>query len=794
MPGNANEKRVSLGDAQSVLDSISDAFFSLNEDWKFSYVNRQTELTLDRKASELLGKSLWEVYPGTVGSEFEKMYRKAARERIAVSFTSYYPDHDVWYEVNVYPAEGGLSVYFRNVTLRERQEIRRNALAMLTDALQNLATPEEITFRASEILGQTLGVSRVGYGSIDPVAETLTVVRDWNAPGVETLAGALNLRDYGSFIDDLKAGKFIAIDDVEKDDRTQAAAAALKQRSAGSFVNVPVVEQERLVAVIFVNHAHARHWSSEELAFIRELAGRARTASERLRSEQALQESEAKFRTIADAMPQMVWSTLPDGYHDYYNQRWYDFTGVPHGTTDGDGWNDIFHPEDQPRSWALWQHSLRTGEPYEIQYRLRHRSGDYRWTLGRALPVYSDTGKIIRWMGTCTDIHDQKLAEERLKQADLRKDEFLAMLAHELRNPLAPISAAAQLLQIGPIDEARVRQTSRIIGRQVHHLTSLVDDLLDVSRVTRGLVELDKAQIDIGQVVAEAIEQVTPLIRARHHHLGLQLPPEAPFVMGDKKRLVQVIVNLLNNAAKYTREGGQLLLRTEVDSAHVRIEVTDNGIGMTPELVSRAFDMFAQAERTPDRASGGLGLGLALVKSLVTLHHGTVACESPGLGKGSTFTVSLPRLPAGQRQSDDSQAADSSSHKRIAPLRILVVDDNADAASTLSMLLEASGHKVMTEHASHAALERAEAEAPQVCILDIGLPDMDGNALAQRLRAMPQTAGAVLVAVTGYGQENDRQQTLAAGFDHHLVKPVDIEELAAILARIDHVSSTGSQR
>jgi PAS domain S-box-containing protein len=598
---------------------------------------------------------------------------------------------------------------------------------------------------------------------------------------VEPLAGTLNLRDFGSFIDDLKAGKFIAIDDVEVDCRTRSAASALKQRSAGSFVNVPIVEQDRLVAVIFVNHAEARQWSGEELAFIRELAGRARTASERLRTETALRESEARFRTIADAMPQMVWSALPDGYHDYFNRRWYDFTGMAAGGTDGDGWAVLLHPDDLERTSNAWQHCLRTGDPYEIQYRLRHRAGDYRWALARALPVYGDNGKIIRWMGTCTDIHDQKLAEEKLKEADARKDEFLAMLAHELRNPLAPISAAAQLLQIGAIDEARVRQTSQIIGRQVHHLTSLVDDLLDVSRVTRGLVELDSGQVDIGHVVAEAIEQVTPLIRARHHRLGLQLSPDAPLVLGDQKRLVQVLVNLLNNAAKYTREGGQIQLTTEVHSSHVLIQVVDNGIGMAPELVSRAFDMFTQAERSPDRSSGGLGLGLALVRSLVQLHRGTVSCESAGPGKGSTFTVCLPRLFTEAPQME-VPVADPASQKRAAPLRILVVDDNVDAASMLSMLLEAGGHEVMTEHGARAALARAEAEAPQVCILDIGLPEMDGNELAQRLRAMPQTAGAMLIAVTGYGQESDRQQTLAAGFDHHLVKPVDAGELSALFA------------
>jgi CheY-like chemotaxis protein len=245
---------------------------------------------------------------------------------------------------------------------------------------------------------------------------------------------------------------------------------------------------------------------------------------------------------------------------------------------------------------------------------------------------------------------------------------------------------------------------------------------------------------------------------------------------------VQVIVNLLNNAAKYTREGGQLLLKTEVRSTQVLIQVSDNGIGMAPELVSRAFDMFAQAERSPDRSSGGLGLGLALVKTLVDLHKGTVSCESDGLGKGSSFTVCLPRLLEDTPQ-DGMRAPESLSQAGIAPLRILVVDDNVDAATTLSMLLEAGGHQVMTEYGSHAALARARAEAPRICILDIGLPEMAGNELAQRLRAMPQTADAVLVAVTGYGQENDRKQSLAAGFDHHLVKPVELKALAAILAQ-----------
>jgi signal transduction histidine kinase/CheY-like chemotaxis protein len=376
----------------------------------------------------------------------------------------------------------------------------------------------------------------------------------------------------------------------------------------------------------------------------------------------------------------------------------------------------------------------------------------------------------------------QARADAALREAARRKDEFLAMLAHELRNPLAPISAAAQLLQFGKIDAARVQQASQIISRQVRHMTGLVDDLLDVSRVTTGMIALDETQLDISQIVRDAVEQVTPLLRARHHALQLHIAPDEALVTGDRKRLVQVIANLLGNAAKYTHEGGQIAVTTTVHAAHVLVTVRDNGIGMAPELKARAFDLFAQAERTSDRSLGGLGLGLALVKSLVELHRGTVTCDSAGPGKGSTFTVCLPRAtlapsaPAPDVENETAGAVDAES------LRILVVDDNVDAGAMLAMLLEASGHVVTVEHDSLRALDTARREAPQVCLLDIGLPEMDGNELAKRLRADPATSGALLVAITGYGQEADQAQTLAAGFDHHFLKPVDMAKLHAVLA------------
>lgn len=368
-------------------------------------------------------------------------------------------------------------------------------------------------------------------------------------------------------------------------------------------------------------------------------------------------------------------------------------------------------------------------------------------------------------------------AESQLREADRRKDEFLAMLAHELRNPLAPISAGAQLLQSGHASAPVVQRTAAIIVRQVHHMTRLVDDLLDVSRVTRGLVTLTRAPLDVRDIVADAVEQAEPLMQARAQRFEVTLPPVPLVVTGDQKRLVQVLVNVLNNAAKYTPSGGAIQLSARADGDHVRLVVSDNGIGMSAELRRHVFDLFAQAERHADRSQGGLGLGLALVKSLVELHGGSVAVDSPGEQQGSTFTITLPaarqpapRTPAGQPAPPSPR------------LRVLLVDDNVDAAQTLQLLLEAAGHQVVTAHSALDALEAAQRSAPQLCLLDIGLPGISGHELARGLRALPATAGATLVAITGYGRREDREQALEAGFDHYFVKPVDMDALLALMA------------
>ena len=395
-------------------------------------------------------------------------------------------------------------------------------------------------------------------------------------------------------------------------------------------------------------------------------------------------------------------------------------------------------------------------------------------------PIRDEHGEVTGIFVEGSDVTVRKRIEDELREASRQKDKFLAMLAHELRNPLAPITTAAQLLQRGQMDASGIARASDIIARQAQHMTALVNDLLDVSRVTRGQVTMAKDALAVDALAHEAVEQVRPLLDSRRHALAYEITPGL-HVLGDRTRLIQVLSNILNNAAKYTPEGGRIVLSARVDGADVRIAVRDNGQGIEPSVLPYLFDLFTQAERTPDRSQGGLGLGLALVKSLVLLHGGRVEALSGGLGEGSEFVVYLPLLEHVEDPVDLETAAPAPG----APgLRVLVVDDNVDAAEMLATLLEMNGYTVSVEFDGASGLATALREQPAVALLDIGLPDIDGHELARRLRAQPATADMVLVALTGYGQAEDQQQARQAGFNHHLVKPADLDKLLTLLAGV----------
>ena len=441
---------------------------------------------------------------------------------------------------------------------------------------------------------------------------------------------------------------------------------------------------------------------------------------------------------------------------------------------------------DQSRVRQEIAEARKENRRLDLEYRIQLPDGSIRNVVSASTCRIDAAGVVVRQVGVVSDVTAQRQAEDKLRDVDRRKDEFLAMLAHELRNPLAPITMAAGILGRPGVNQQTLQEMSAMVARQANHMTSLIDDLLDVSRINHGLVILEREVVDLKEVVASAVEQVRSLMEKQRHNFSMRVAEEALHVKGDRVRLVQVFANILINAAKYTPEGGKIFLNMGLSNSgcHAAVLVRDNGVGMSESLLPHVFDIFTQAERSPDRSQGGLGLGLSLVKNLVGLLGGTVTARSEGAGRGSEFTVFLPLVDDDSAPENDLTAV-AATDAAVQAQRVMVVDDNVDAATTVAMLLEMDGHAVSVAHSAEQALAMTGAAAidpPQAFLLDIGLPGMDGYELARKLRALPATANAVLIALTGYGQPQDRERSKAAGFDHHLEKPVDPDRLLALLS------------
>jgi two-component system CheB/CheR fusion protein len=460
--------------------------------------------------------------------------------------------------------------------------------------------------------------------------------------------------------------------------------------------------------------------------------------------------------------------------------------GLPRGGFQGtyEAFRSLIHPEDRERVEAAITKSVETRGLYESEFRIRGADGVERWTDARGQIVEDAAGRPARMVGVGINVTRQKRLEEELRgraqsmsEADRRKDEFLAMLAHELRNPLAPILHAAELL--GRSDPALADHARQIIRRQSEHLTKLVDDLLDVSRITRGTVRLEVRRVAAGDAIAPAIDTWRHLIGERRQELVLEIPEQPLWVDADPTRLAQVVSNLLHNAANFTPRGGRITLTLSEEDGSVVIRVRDNGAGMDPEVLRTVFDLFVQGPPPVEGRPGGLGLGLTLVRRLVEMQGGTVEGVSAGPGRGSEFTV---RLPAAAPASGEAEAPPRVPKSSGSARRVLVVDDNLDAREALRFLLEDEGHAVATAADGPQALEQARSFLPEIVLLDIGLPGMDGYEVARRLRSVPGCADAVIVAVSGYGQAEDRARSSAAGFDEHLLKPVAPDLLLRIVS------------
>jgi PAS domain S-box-containing protein len=654
-------------------------------------------------------------------------------------------------------------------------EARRSFLFDFADALRAAHGPETVVAAALARIGGELATACAGYVEVERDGTAFRVVAEWRADGAKGRDGERFPIDRFGEEEARRAGRPIVIDDT----RTHPQAHAWLAEGTGAVLTVPSVTSGRSRAALWVSMPGPRAWHGDEIALLREAAERVWAELGRARAESALRESEERFRAMADSSPLLVWVVDPQGRAVFANRACREFFGPLPPRLEPDGWRAYLHPDDAEGYILEVLGALAARRPFSVMARVRRSDGVWRWIQSIGAPRFSEAGEFLGAVGSSPDVTELIEASDALRDADRRKDEFLATLAHELRNPLAPIRQAARLSRSAHASDAQRRWSQEVIERQVKHMALLLDDLLDVSRITRGKLELRRARVDLGSVVAMALETVRPLIDERRQTVIQDLPAAPILLDADSMRLAQVLANLLTNAAKYSEPGGVIELAAAREVDQIRIDVKDSGIGIEPALLPRVFEMFSQMQGSLDRAEGGLGIGLALVKGLVELHGGHVEAHSAGPGHGARFTVRLP-LPG-----DAPNASPSGDDDTATPdprrARILVADDNRDAASSLATLLTLDGHDVRIANDGARALVEAEAFRPHIALLDIGMPKHNGYDVARTIRAADWGRSMVLVAVTGWGQSEDKRRAKEAGFDHHFTKPLDLDVLGAFV-------------
>ncbi|WP_166442560.1 PAS domain-containing hybrid sensor histidine kinase/response regulator [Phragmitibacter flavus] len=566
-------------------------------------------------------------------------------------------------------------------------------------------------------------------------------------------------------------------------------------------------------SVHWVQSRGRAYFASEPTRHATTLVGTAVDITEIKLAQDTLRESEARFRQMADAMPQIVFMAQPDGHVDYFNAKWYDYTGFDAYTDTGiEHWRHAHNEDGFNRASIAWPESIRTGNPYEIEYQLRRQDGEFRWHLGRALPIRNEKGEVIRWFGTNTDIHDYKQlqqenehlllsersAREEAERANRIKDEFLATLSHELRTPLSAILGWCTILSNEP-DPEDYANGLEIIERNARAQAQIIDDLLDMSAIISGKVRLNVQSTDLAPVVRTAVETLRPTADAKGVRLQSVLDPLARPVSGDPNRLQQIFWNLLSNAIKFTPKGGRVQVLLERVNSHLEVSISDTGEGIAPDFLPLVFDRFRQADASITRRHGGLGLGLAIVKQLVELHGGSVRVKSVGLGFGSTFTVSLPltAVHTDPPPNETRRHPQTGSGTGAAPaipasvlnlenVKVLVVDDETDARALICRFLKDQKALVSMAGSVNEAMAILETIVPDVLISDIGMPGEDGYSLIRRVRVLPVEKGGAVpaIALTAYARSEDRMRAIVAGFQMHIAKPAEAAELLAMVASL----------
>jgi PAS domain S-box-containing protein len=681
---------------------------------------------------------------------------------------------------------------FIDITDRRRADERAQFLVRLDDALRTHSDPAAILARACELLGRHLDATRCAYAAVEDDQEHFTIPYEYTpSDAAPPLVGRWALSSFGDTVAArLRTGHTLVVNDVHQELPQDAGAFAAL--SVAATVCAAAVRDGRLTAMMAVHSARPRRWHADDVALVEVVADRCWESLERARAVRELQATSERYRMMADVMPQLVWTAGADGAVDYYSARASNYSGLraaAAGTTD---WQPMIHPEDLGPTVAAWRRAMADTAPYAFEHRLLMANGEYRWHLSRAEPIRlrdEHGAQQLRWFGTATDVHELRqtqtalrVQEERLREMDRRKDEFLAILAHELRNPLAPLRTAAELLQRTDHPADTARRVAPVMLRQITQMVRLIDDLLDVSRITAGRIQLQRQPAPLEPLVQQAVDAHRSAFDEGGVTLTIDLPAGPCWIDVDPTRFVQIVSNLLHNAAKFTPRGGTVRIAATTSAptsdapGTLRLRVVDTGAGIAADDLADIFTLFVQGREAGGRS--GLGIGLALARQLVALHGGRIDASSDGPGRGACFTVELPVLSVAPAP---LAAGGAHAAERFDGQRVLVVDDNRDAAETLSMVLTDAGADVRTAADGQSAIAEVAAWRPDAVLLDIGMPDLDGYDTCRAVRQVLAGAPARIVAVTGFGQEHDKRSALDAGFDAHLTKPVTLASIAAAL-------------
>lgn len=635
-----------------------------------------------------------------------------------------------------------------------------------------------------EILATALMLTGATHGTLqlfEPETGTLRLVasRGFAADFARAFA-AVGPDDGAACRAAIDAAHRVLVDDVEQT-RVFDAASLAAVRAAGirAVQSTPLRSGNGNVLGVVSTHFTEPHTPDvHECRLLDLLARQAADFLERRASDEALRESEQRFRELADAVPVHVWVSGANDDAVFVNARYQEYTGSDADRLSADDWRAIVHPDDVGIYFQQFRTARASMAPFRAEVRLRGRDGVHRWFEIAGSPRFEGE-RFAGYAGISIDVSERKRVEAALEESGRRKDEFLAMLGHELRNPLAAIRNS--VVAATSLDDAQRATALMIARRQTDQLGRMVDDLLDVARITQGQINLHREAVSLQEVIARARDAAEPLRAERRHELTVDVPPQPMLVDGDAARLEQVLVNLLGNACKYTPPGGHIRLTLSRADNDAVVRVRDSGIGIAPEMLPRVFELFTQAERSLDRTQGGLGVGLTVADRLVRLHGGRIDAYSEGRGKGAELVVHLPLLAT--VPAEHGAPAGTGALDPIAS-RLLLVEDNPDIAESMRLLLELLGHQVRVAHDGVSGIDAARAERPDVMLVDIGLPGIDGYEVARRVRKDAALRDVTLVALTGYGRDEDRSTALRAGFDHHLVKPIDPDILESLIASV----------